>query len=362
MGGTGPTGPLIVEGLVERGHRVTVLHGGQHEAPLPAGVEHLHGDVHFRETLDEALGQRTYDLVIATYGRLRGTAEWLTGRTPRLIAVGTAAALAPPRDPRWGPMGRPAIVADEDRIAADPASGGLLGRVQAAADRLFEQDAAGRYAATLIGYANLYGPRQVAPEEWSIVRRILDGRRRLVIADGGLKIQQRLFTEHAAQAVLRAVDQPDRAAGRFFAVGEQPLYTIRQRIEQICRALGAEPELVDLPWELARPAHYAWGRSPGHVIYDDGPIRRELGYAESVPAAAAIERTVRWLVDHRTEHAAEWEEQVDDTFDYAGEDELLGRWDRAREDLAAVVIRARRPAHRYRHPPRPGEGWSRPSD
>ena len=126
LGGTGPSGPLIVEGLVARGHQVTVLHGGQHEVPLPAAVEHLHGDIHFREALDGALGNRTFDLVIATYGRLRGTAEWLAGRTPRLIAVGTAASLAPPRDPRWGPMGRPVIVPDHDRIPADPAAGGCL--------------------------------------------------------------------------------------------------------------------------------------------------------------------------------------------------------------------------------------------
>lgn len=360
LGGTGPTGPHVVNGLLARGHQVTVMHGGLHEVAFDAPVEDLHGDVHFRETLGANLGSRTFDIVIAMYGRLRETAEFMAGRTGRLIAVGTAAALAPKRDPRWGPMGRPVIVADADRLPPDPASGGLLGRVQAASNRLMELHAEGRYNATLLGYSILYGPRQVAPEEWSVVRRVLDGRRRMVIADGGLKVQQRLYVEHAAQAVLLVVDQPERSAGRFFAVGEQPLYTIRQRIEQICRVLDAELELVDLPYDLARPVHYLWGRSADHVVYDDGPIRRELGFAETVPAAEGIERTVRWLVDHRAEHVDEWEEQVDDTFDYAGEDDLLLRWDRARMDLGAAEIRTRVAAHRYRHPLRPGDGWSRP--
>ena len=31
IGGTGPSGPLIVNGLVERGHSVTILHTGRHE-------------------------------------------------------------------------------------------------------------------------------------------------------------------------------------------------------------------------------------------------------------------------------------------------------------------------------------------
>ena len=31
LGGTGPTGPYIVNGLLERGYRVTIMHGGFHE-------------------------------------------------------------------------------------------------------------------------------------------------------------------------------------------------------------------------------------------------------------------------------------------------------------------------------------------
>ena len=360
LGGTGPSGPHVVDGLLARGHQVTVLHGGQHEVELPRPIEHLHGDVHFQATLDAALGARTFDIVIAMYGRLRETAEWVVGRSPRLIAVGTAAAMAGPRDPRWGPLGRPAVVAEADRIPVDPETGGILGRVQAANDRLFELDAAGRYSATLLGYASLYGPRQIAPEDWCIVRRVLDGRRRLVIADGGLKIQQRTYVEHAAQAVLLAVDKPLESGGRFYAVGELPLYTVGQRIEAICRLLGADVELVDLPYDLATPAHYVWGRRAGHVVLDDTPIRRDLGFAETVPAAQALSRTVDWLVANRAEHAAEWELQIDDTFDYAGEDELMGRWQAVQASLAAVRIETRPPAHRYRHPRTPGEGWSRP--
>ena len=142
-----------------------------------------------------------------------------------------------------------------------------------------------------------------------------------------------------------------------------PLYTIRQRIEAICRALGREPdrdvELVDLPWDLARPAHYLWGRSAGHGLADDQPIR-DLGFRETVPADEAIARTVRWLAEYRATHGAQWDAQVDDTFDYAGEDALLAAWDRARADLGRIPIQSRRPAHRYRLPAAPGDHWSRP--
>ena len=56
VGGTGPTGPHIVAGLVSRGYDVTVFHRGFHELPELADVEHIHGDPHFRESIDESLG------------------------------------------------------------------------------------------------------------------------------------------------------------------------------------------------------------------------------------------------------------------------------------------------------------------
>ena len=51
VGGTGPTGPFLVCGLLHRGYHVTMLHRGTHEIPeIPPEVEHLHADPHFRQT------------------------------------------------------------------------------------------------------------------------------------------------------------------------------------------------------------------------------------------------------------------------------------------------------------------------
>src|SRR3954451_25039930 len=56
LGGTTLTGPYAVRRLHGFGHEVTVLHRGEHEADLPAGVRHVHGEfAHLpRETFDPA--------------------------------------------------------------------------------------------------------------------------------------------------------------------------------------------------------------------------------------------------------------------------------------------------------------------
>ena len=89
VGGTGPSGPFLVTGLQDRGYTVAIFHRGTHEIPeIPADVEHIHGDPHFRETLDAAIAGRTFDVVIATYGRIRVIAEALEARLGQFIAIG----------------------------------------------------------------------------------------------------------------------------------------------------------------------------------------------------------------------------------------------------------------------------------
>ncbi|MFC1939209.1 NAD(P)H-binding protein [Chloroflexota bacterium] len=90
VGGTGPTGPFIVDGLLKRGYEVTIFHRGTHEATFSQEVEHLHGDPHFPETIERALRGRTFDLAVVTYGRLRHIASAMKKRTERFISVGGA--------------------------------------------------------------------------------------------------------------------------------------------------------------------------------------------------------------------------------------------------------------------------------
>ncbi len=358
IGGTGPTGPFVVNGLLDRGYEVTIMHSGAHEAEFARPVEDLHGDPYFAETLHETLGNRSFDLVVAQYGRLRVIAEFMIGRTGRLIGVGTAHLRGWARDPRWGPLGRP-LLTDEESGPPAPDEGGLGPRMWAARERLLELHREGYYNATYIGHPETYGPRQHSPGDWCVIKRVLDRRKQFIIADGGLKIHQRAYGENCAQSILLSIDKPKEAAGQCFTVGEQPLYTERQRIELICKAMNHEMELVDIPYALAKSCHYMW-HGPGSNAVDDSKIRRILGYKEIVPPGEAQIMTVQWILENSPILSKEWEEQMEDTFDYAAEDELIACWKEAYKTLSSVEFKTKPPAHAYRHPRTPGEPWFRP--
>ena len=81
IGGTGPTGPLIVNGLTRRGYKVTILHTGRHETDLISDeVEHIHTNPFDRNASADAINTRTFDLGVVMYGRLRDLVELLAGK------------------------------------------------------------------------------------------------------------------------------------------------------------------------------------------------------------------------------------------------------------------------------------------
>lgn len=365
VGGTGPTGPLVVEGLARRGYGITILHTGQHEVEFGVrGVEHIHADPHFEDTFRVGLGKQTFDIVIVQYGRLSIISDVMRGRTPRVVAIGAASGIyAVESDPRWGALGRPAVFPDTTNLfVARESDDKLRYRMVQALERLFEYHAEGSYAATYLGYPVNYGPNQPGPQDWSIIRRVLDGRRHMIIADAGLKLESRIFVENAASAVLAIVDNPGVAAGKRYTVADARAYTIRQRIEFVARYLDKAVELVDMPYEVAWPCYPLWRHRRNHQLCQSDLIRDELGYVDPVSAESALAQTVDWLVRHPPAPMSEADRQIGDPFDYRAEDALIARWRQARQSCGEIKSPLRPRAHVYRHPKMPGEAWSGPGE
>ena len=361
VGGTGPSGPDVVGGLLERGFDTTIFHSGSHEVPLPDEVRHIHGDPHFPETIAEALGDAEFDVVIAQYGRLRHLTARLNGRAGQIVAIGGAMSpLAPPADARWGPLGRPAVVREEERHLLQTEAENKLGyRIAQAAREFLEAGASGAFAATYIAYPTLYGPRQPGSPEWSIVRRLRDRRPRIVIPDGGLRIESRGYVRNVAHAPLAAVDHPAAAAGRSYVVADRDVYTVRQRVEFIARHLGVEVELIDMPYQFATPAHPLYRGGPGHRATRSDAIRHELGYTDVFDTATAMAQTADWLLSAPELEIAEIEAQLADSFDYGFEDALITWWRGVTAGVPQPADGDYTYSHIYRHPRRPGEAWRR---
>lgn len=323
IGGTGPTGPPIAAGLEARGYEVTLLHSGRHEVDEVAHLRHLHADAYTEASLVEGLGEETFDVAIAAYGRLRTIAALLVGRVGRFLSIGGVPVYKGYFDPdAHDPSGLPVPTAEDAELATDAedAKSYRIGRTE---EIVFEHHP----GATHFRYPFVYGPRQLVPREWCIVRRILDGRPFLVLADDGLTLVTHGYVENLAHALLLAVDQPETAQGEVFNCGDEECLTVHQVAELLADELGHDWELIGMPAELAIPARpLMMNHRSTHRVLDLAKLRDRLGYRDVVPAREAVRRTGRWLVANPPAPAGPEEVVLEDPFDYAAEDRLVDWW------------------------------------
>jgi nucleoside-diphosphate-sugar epimerase len=368
VGGVGSTGTVIVDELLKRDYEVTILHRGVHEVDLPSHVEHIHADPHWRETIEEALAGKRFDLAVAIYGRLRYVAEALIGRTSRLISVGGALAVykgwmrITDVNP-WDSMEEtPAPLDEEHPLCRAPGVDSFSNQVRDSEDVVMQAHRDGHYNATHFRYPILYGPHHLAPPEWPIIRRAREGRRRLLLPGGGTVLLSRGYAQNVAHALMLALEQPTVSAGQIYNICDEGLLSNREWVATLSEILNHEFELIEIPFSLlpkgfrASPSQLLY---PYHRLMDIRKVREQLGYRNVVPVEKALERTVHWYLENPLSPGGEREQNLGDPFDYAYEDELIeiyearcGEIRRGISGLSSAKVSWRHP---YPHPQKRGD-------
>ncbi len=348
IGGTGPTGPSLVNGLIAQGCKTAILHTGRHEVDtIPAQVEQIHTNPFKIDKLANALGNRTFDIVYAMYGRLRDIAPWFVGKTGKFVAVGgmpSYLGYAVP-DLVW-PPGLP-VPTREDAPRSSELENDKTAKMVASEDMVFVHHP----TATLFRYPLIYGPGQILPREWIVVKRVLDGRRRMIVADGGLTLRTAGYGPNVGRALALVADSPPIAAGQTYNVADEHCLTAAQTIAVLAEALDVEIELVSLPAALATPARpFLTSEHTLHQQMGVDAIRFDLGYRDATPVVEALGITARYLRDNPVTPGSITEQRLQDPFDYEAEDALIETY-RAGTTGAQQLANAYDPDFRHRYAP-----------
>ena len=361
VGGTGPSGPEIVAMLLAADFQVCVLHRGVHEpdgVPVLNEVEHIHADPHFLDPLRDGLGTRTFDVVVATYGRMTVNVEALSGRCERFVGVGGNPVHPGVLDSTSAWPSGMRVLADEDSPVASAAAttsrARFVAKVVAAERSVMDAHRRGAFAGTYLRYPTVYGPRAFLQAERAVLARLRAGRRHLLLPEGGLAIISRLADRNAAHAVRCVLEHPVAASGEIFQCADDAQYSMRQWLQLVSAAVGQYPRLVSVPTALASPVAdllpTGLSGSP-HVLVSTAKIKQRLGYADVVRPAEYIRDVVRRVVG-----APGGLDGI--TWDAAAEDALL-------DALLALAVqsgttkdaieseRAATYAHSYDHPAQP---------
>jgi nucleoside-diphosphate-sugar epimerase len=323
VGGTGPTGVHIVRFLAEAGFATSLFTSGKHDrgANLPGDIERLYGDARSAEDIRACVAERSWDVAICTYGRLRVLADALAGHCARLVGITgqpvyTGAARRTPEGgialpvPEWAPR-------DHDGATY----GGKIAEGEA---QLLVQHACGDFESVIVRYPGVYGPRAPINHEWAVVKRVLDRRPFMLLPHDGVSYFQRGYSENVAWLVFLAATRPE-AAGEAFNAGDERVLSARMVAELIIDELGSDMRLVGVP------AQFVHGVFPlaekGPLILDMSKARNLLGYRDRVDVEPATRLTARWL--HDNPPADDEITSAAGDFDYDAEERIARAWEHA---------------------------------
>jgi nucleoside-diphosphate-sugar epimerase len=323
IGGTGLSGPYLLRELTAHGHDVAAFHRGQHEAELPPGVSHVHGDLRDAGALAKAARDFSPQAVVHMYamnpGDVERAVQAFAGHAERLVLVSSGDVYAAfedierrrPRSQRL-PIREDAPQRSGPYLPPHPSDYDKLGAERAA----LAAAEAGKLDVAILRYPALYGPGP--SREWYWVKRILDGRSLIALPDAGMSLFHRGFAVNVAHAVVLALE--NGRSGTAYNVGDRAVYSVRQITDMIAEIMGHSWEVSSVPagaWLHGTPYSL-----PGRLVYDLTKITSELSYEDVVAPEEALRLTVEHLVANPPGRMPFLSPQA---FDYAAEDEAIQR-------------------------------------
>jgi len=320
IGGTRFIGPEVVRRLLREHHDVAVFHRGQTDDERAASARHIHGDRNdlssFRDEFSRAKPDVVLDMFPMNSADVEKLLETFRGLAQRIVAISSADVyLAYGRlwNTEPGPIQPTPLAEDAPLRRTDKPHGQKYDKI--GVERvLYDQD---DLPATVLRLPMVYGRGDRQHRLFEYLKRMDDRRPAILLDETAARWKwSRGYVENVAAAICRAVTE-DRAAGRIYNVGEEPVPTETEWVRSIARCVGWNGDIVALPNEKL-PKHlrteYNFAQ---HMATDTRRIRDELGYSEPVSREEAMIRTVDWERAHPPD-------TVDPSdFDYDAENEAL---------------------------------------
>ena len=292
LGGTGNISSAVVAALSEQGHAVSVLTTGRR--PVPTGVDVLTGDRTDAASLETAIGERRFDVVIDflafTPSDVALAREVVADRATRYVLISSATVYRKPHE---------VIPLREDGPLGNPYS--LYARNKQACEEWLV-DAWPNVSWTIIRPSHTFGrswiPSPLNGSDWTVAARILAGKP-ILVHDGGRTLWTLTAASDFAQALVQLLES-GRGLGEIYHITSDQALTWNAIYFEIGRVLGREPVLVPIPTgflEQACPVatEKLRGDKSEAGVFDNTKIKRAVPDWECRKSfRSAIEEAVGW--------------------------------------------------------------------
>ncbi|WP_380172818.1 SDR family oxidoreductase [Kineococcus sp. DHX-1] len=319
IGGTGTISSACADLAVRRGIDLTVLNRGSGRRSLPEGVETLTADGRDPAAVRDAVGDRTFDVVVDFVAfipeHVAADVEQFRGRTGQFVFISSASAYAKPVGhlpiTESTPLRNPFWQYSRDKIACE--------------ELLTREWRENGFPAVLVRPSHTYDRTMVPLDDgWTAVDRMRRGKPVVVHGDG---TSTWVLTHHTdfAQGFVPLLGEP-AVTGEAVHITSDEVLTWDGIARRLATAAGVEdPSIVHVPSDVI--AREAPDRGPGllgdkahSVVFDNTVLKRLVpGFA----ATTSFAQGAREIVAH---HDANPALQVVDPDVDARQDRLVERF------------------------------------
>lgn len=293
IGGTGVISSACAQLAIERGIELTLFNRGQTARAVPAAAHILEGDFRDRDSVKQALGDRTFDAVVDwiayTPEHIEADIELFRGRVEQYVFISSASAYQKPpvklpitestplHNPYWA-YSRAKIACEERLMLA------------------YRQEG---FPVTIVRPSHTYDRTKLPMQgQYTVVDRMRKGNKVIVHGDG---TSLWVLTHHRdfAKGFVGLLGN-NHALGEAFHITSDELLSWNQIFEVVARAAGTEPRIVHIPSEFIAAFDPEWGAGllgdKAHsVIFDNAKIKRVVpDYVATIPFARGAEEIIAW--------------------------------------------------------------------
>lgn len=296
IGGTGTISSACSQLAVERGIDLYLLNRGlTSERPIPAGATLLTGDIRDPASVQAAIGEMTFDVVVDwvayTPAHVETDIALFRGCTKQYVFISTASAYHKPVQSlpitESTPLHNPFWQYSRDKIACE--------------ERLLRAYRDEGFPVTIVRPAHTYDRTRLPFRgRWTVIERMRKGLPVVVHGDG---TSLWVLTHHRdfAKGFVGVLGNA-QAIGEAYHITSDEVLTWDQIFRILAHAAGVdEPELVHVPSELINAFDPDWGAGllgdkTHSVIFDNTKIKRLVAdFKATIPFSQGAEEIIAWF-------------------------------------------------------------------
>jgi len=293
IGGTGVISSACSQLAVERGMELYLLNRGQTSRPIPEGAHGLRGDSRDTESVQTALGDIEFDVVVDwiayTPEHVQADIELFQGRTRQYIFISSASVYQTP------PVRLPVI---ESTPLDNPFWDYSRAKI-ACEEQLVGAYRDQRFPITIVRPSHTYDRTKLPVfGGYTVIDRMRKGKKVIVHGDG---TSLWVLTHHTdfAKGFVGLLGN-NHAIGEVFHITSDEILTWNQIFETLAHAAGVEANIVHVPSDLIAAFNSDWGAGllgdKSHsMIFDNSKIKSIVpDFAATIPYSWGAEEQIAW--------------------------------------------------------------------